>query len=1184
MSAPGAAAPTAADLPFGLLDDLPQGRLAIQASAGTGKTFTLAALATRFIAERDVAASELLVVTFTRAATTELRARVRDRLVQAAEYLLARRSSEPALGDDELLVHLAATDRELRLARLERAVTEFDAATITTIHGFATQVLGTLGTTAGTDPDATLVDDSAQLAAECCADVLAAASGVHPVELLPNFERLVRTTRNAINIADLELTPGPDQEGATEAELLLVELVQRSIAMMRERRRQAGTLSFDDILVELRRALASSGRLAAIETLRTRFRVALIDEFQDTDPVQWDIFRTLFGDARADTSLVLVGDPKQAIYSFRGANVHTYLDAVADGDETQRRSLGTNWRSDAAVLDATRLLLEGTTYGDDEIRFQAVQPAPVNEARRLRTAQGVPLPALSLRLALDPKLTRSTRKPQDIYVEQAEGAIYGDLVVRVRELLDSAHVPDDGPAGQRPVRPSDIAVLVRSAKEAEAIQRQLVDQGVPAVLARGDSVIESPAAEQWRWLLEGLRRPSDPGRARTFALSWFGGRDADWIHRASDEELGGVQEQLHDWAETLAERGPVELVRRIWSESGVTGRVLARPDGDRAMTDLDHVAELLQSSSAGQGPTSVAGLLAVLDAPEPIEVDADVDRDLASRRVESEAEAVQIMTIWVSKGLEFSIVCCPTLWRRRDGETIYQDPDTGDRTYDVTRDGKWPDKATSVARRQLATSEAAGEALRLLYVALTRAKHQTIVWWSRCPGSATSPLARVLFARTEGVIDPEKYLAQKVELPDDADALDVVAPLAAGSDGTIVVAVHGRPPAPTARWVDPATGTEHPQLELARWDRTPDRSPHRWSFTAITNRARIDHVDPYDASGADAGAADEQGPDAGDVADLPTLPAADPPVGPGATPAPDLQSGLAMLPAGAAFGTLVHSVLEEVDFTDQDLDSSLRTQIEEQLAWRALDLRPVGVDGATTEDGADRLVAGLRAAIETPLGPLLGGVALRDISRADRLNEMSFELRLGRDGAGGRRANDRQIGRLVQRHLTPSDLFHSEPLYDWAGQLASGLFSAELAGHLTGSIDVVLRVHDQAGTPRFFVVDYKTNRLSEPGRPPGADDYRHDHLVDAMAHHHYPLQALLYAVALHRYLRWRLPGYDPAIHLGGAAYLFLRGMTGASVPTTDGQPHGVFTWQIPPALVVELSDLLDGTRITGLGS
>jgi exodeoxyribonuclease V beta subunit len=187
---------------------------------------------------------------------------------------------------------------------------------------------------------------------------------------------------------------------------------------------------------------------------------------------------------------------------------------------------------------------------------------------------------------------------------------------------------------------------------------------------------------------------------------------------------------------------------------------------------------------------------------------------------------------------------------------------------------------------------------------------------------------------------------------------------------------------------------------------------------------------------------------------------------------------------------------------------------------------------------------------------------------SDRLNELSFELLLGE---GGRSTSVNQVGRLVLDHLDSTD-----PLHPWAVDLAEGVFSVELAGHLTGSIDAVLRI--AGAEPRFMVIDYKTNRLSRRGEAARADDYSRGALASAMAEHHYPLQALMYSVALHRYLRWRLADYDPVRHLAGAAYLFVRGMSGIDVPVHDGHPYGVFTWAVPPGLVSELSNLLDGQQ------
>lgn len=1188
--------------PFELTGPLPTGVLAIEASAGTGKTYTLAGLATRFVAEGRVSAPELLVVTFTRAATAELRSRVRRQLVDAADHL---RSDGPP-PEEPLLRHLVDVtelERAERLARVQRAVTEFDAATVTTIHGFATQVLGTLGVTAGTDPDAGLVDDDARLVDEVCADLLAAAAVAgHPAEHLPRHPDLVHASAICLATPDLQVVPAPGEPGCAPEHLLLAELVRDSVDAVRRRRRQAGTLSFDDVLLELQQALQGPGGDAVIDSLRNRFRVALIDEFQDTDPVQWDIFSTLFGDGAPDTTLVLVGDPKQAIYSFRGANVWTYTDAVRPRPGLERRALTTNWRSDGAMVHALNTLFAGATFGDAGIAYTAVHASPDHDPLRLTDRHGTVLPSLSIRLALGADLERIERyRARPVRTEAARRAIYADLAGQVRRLLDSAVLPARAGAAARPLRPSDVAVLIRTATEAADVQAALQAEGVPAVLARAGSVLDSEAATQWRWLLDALLHPSDPARARLFALSWFGGLDPARIASLDDDALAGLQEQLHSLAEVLAGQGVQAFVQRVWAVTGVSSRVLTRPTGERDLTDLEHVAELLVAAHP-DGPTSAAGLLAALDEPSH-PGDAGTDTDLLTRRVESEQQAVQVMTIWVAKGLEFPVVCCPTLWASRSGATIFRDPDTGARTFDVTGGGPWPDTRAGETRRRLARAEATGEDLRLAYVALTRARHHTIVWWTRTRDSAASAAARLLFARTDGGLDEAAFGAGTVTLPADEDALDALEPLVRDGDGTIEVALHGRPARSPAPWVDPAASPPAGALAVAHLGRTPDRSAHRWSFTAITGRAPLTHldpdgpwadlgsVDPGDVDHPVAGGADERSPDPATDPELDDT-AASRPVGvaPGAGPGADPGAGsgsgaaqltlddartapLALLPAGAELGTLVHAVLERADFAAAELDTDLGALVDGELSWRVLDLRPDGVAGATAADGRVLLTTGLRAALETPLGARLGDVSLRRITRRDRIDEMPFELRLAGSGAA---VTEREIGRLVLDHLPDTD-----PLRDWAGALAEGLFDAYLAGHLTGSIDAVLRLSDGDGGARFVVVDYKTNRLQARGRLPAPGDYGRPALARAMAEHHYPLQALLYCVALHRYLRWRLPGYRPEVHLGGVAYLFVRGMVGGHTPVRDGHPDGVFDWDLPPSLVVALSALLDGSSPGG---
>ncbi len=1140
---------------FSFADPPPQGRLAIEASAGTGKTFTLAGLVTLLIAERGVPISEILVVTFTRAATNELRSRVRRRMVDTMQELQLGES------DDPITARLLHNPNPHHLPNLRQAISDFDSATITTIHGFATQVLGTLGVMSGTDPDARLVDNTSDLVSQVCADLLAgqAADGVDPT-WLPPLNALTLAVEKILEIPGIAVVPDPSDESLHPQARTITSLALEAAGMVHSRREASSTMSFDDVLVRLRDSITGPGADSVVAALRGRFSVALIDEFQDTDQVQWQIFRTLFGTPESKTTLVLVGDPKQAIYSFRGADINTYLEAVhSSGDSAvQHLALSTNWRSDGAMLSALEALLNGTTFGNPTIAFQPVEASSDHEDLRMRNSDGGPIPALSIRLAIGPDIERTKT---GIKTDAAREAIFSDLACHIGGLLTDAMIPDQSDlSASRRVTPSDIAVLVRRRADGERIQQRLRDHGIPALLARGASVLESEAARQWRLLLHAMARPSDPARARSYAISWFGGRDIEWIRDAPDEQIAELQDSLRDWFDILSESGLAVAFGRIKEATGVTARVLGHPSGDREITDLDHVAELLHNAF-NAGALSPAALLASLDVEPESDADSEVDGDITSRRVESEADAVQILTVWVSKGLEFPIVCVPTLWTNPPGMKAveYHDPATDQRTFDIVSalpgssqhpPKAWPDRKTAQLRRDLAAAESTAESLRLMYVALTRARHHTAVWWSKPTKNSKVGLSRALFG-------PEIALTDPVTLPSDDDLVARLQPLIDRGAGNIEVVVHGVDPAqavdPT-RWQETADGGSPPALALAELRRVPDRHTNRWSFSAIVNQVDY-HPDPHDTSMSDRGASDER--EDGLVAR-----------GSGVSSA-GIVSPLATLPAGASFGTLVHHVLEDIDFTSHRLGDDLRESVINHTRFRSVDLRPVIPDGATTSDGIHLLVDGLATAIRSPLGPLFDGARLQDVARADRLDEMSFELLLGdRD----RHPSDREIGAIIVDHLPPDD-----PLRPWAAGLADGAFGVELGGHLTGSIDALIRVVSADGASRFVVVDYKSNRLHDPSGPPKLGDYSQSTMASAMAHHHYGLQALLYSVAVHRYLRWRLPEYDPTINLGGAAYLFVRGMAGPEVAHHDSIPEGVFTWRIPPALVVDLSDLLAGS-------
>jgi exodeoxyribonuclease V beta subunit len=353
----------------------------------------------------------------------------------------------------------------------------------------------------------------------------------------------------------------------------------------------------------------------------------------------------------------------------------------------------------------------------------------------------------------------------------------------------------------------------------------------------------------------------------------------------------------------------------------------------------------------------------------------------------------------------------------------------------------------------------------------------------------------------------------------------------------------------------------HPPLSVRTFDREVDTDWRRTSYSALA-AAGAPHA-------ATAGAPDRvlsEPPD--DTPDVDDADAAtwDDGLAPRAEADPALAavaSPMADLPVGAEFGSLVHEVLEHADPAAADLRAELLAHIEERRAWWAVEVE------------AEALADALVAVCDSPLGPLAGGLTLRDIHVPDRLRELDFEVPL----AGGDRAG-RDGVQVVLGDLAPllrTHLPEGDPLLAFAETLEhdADLARQRLLGYLTGSIDVVVRV-PVAGRTRFLTIDYKTNWLGDRAAPATAWDYRPEVLDEAMGHSDYPLQALLYTVVLHRYLRWRLPGYDPAEHLGGVLYLYLRGMCGPETPLVDGRPCGVFSWQPPVALVTALSDLLDG--------
>ena len=1093
--------------PFDVCGPLPEGTVVLEASAGTGKTTTIASLAARYVAEGVVRLPELLLVTFSRMATSELRERVRDRLVEVEHAL---RSGDLPAGDPVIAL-LASADRAVRAARLTVALAEFDAATITTTHGFCQQMLTSLGTLGDVEPDARLVPDIADLEAEVVDDLYlrkykdTAAPALSVTEARQIAHEAISDSAATLEPSDaLPGSPAKDSYGlavAARAELL-------------RRKRAAHLLDYDDLLVLLRDALTAAP--AAAERVRSQYRVVMVDEFQDTDPVQWDILRTAFHTHR---TLVLIGDPKQAIYRFRGADVATYLRARA---LATTQTLHRNWRADPAVLEGLAPILTGTALGDARITVRPIEPA--RTGRRLRGA-----PAVRVRQVTRPAL----KAPDDAKnppVARVRDFVHADVAAQVVRTLRDEQIADGD--GWRPVQPGDIAVLTRVNAHAVAVQRELAAAGVPAVISMLSSVFETPSARDWLILLSALARPGVPGFVAAAALTPFVGWTATQLADATDEERDVLTARLRSWSRVLDDHGVASLLEAT-AAAGLRERLVRLPDGERRLTDVRHVGEALHVAATQDGLGAAALLEWLRGRIDEAGSDYTEER---SRRLETDAAAVQVITIHASKGLQFPVVLVPYLWDQWVPDapaTIGYDRE--DLRY-LHVGGKGSPGYDEAAKAGAAAD--AGEGLRLAYVALTRATSQVVAWWAPSRNAVRAPLTRLLLGGRDADGNPEPL----VKTTTDARTTAALRALAGDAFELEVVTAAAEP----ALWSPPPS--QAADLHAAELGRRPDVAWRRTSYSALTAAAH--DTRRVGSEPESPGVEDEP-----DLAVAPTDAAypADREAALRAVPSP-----MADLPAGTLFGTLTHRVLELVDTAAPDLGAELARQC--------------GDVGASPE-----VAAALLPALRTPLGPLAGDLTLAEINPGDRLAELDFELPLAGGDLRGRATSRtiREVAVLLRAHLPPDDPFAS-----YADRFDESLAAAPLRGYLTGSIDAVLRVPAPgvSGGHRYLVVDYKTNRLGAFDEPLSLWHYRPEATLAAMMDAHYPLQLLLYSAALHRYLRWRLPSYDPSVHLGGGLYLFLRGMAGPATPTHDGVPFGVVSWRPPAALVVALSDLLAGGR------
>ena len=1205
--------------PFDLLTAPLVGSNLIEASAGTGKTYNIEGLFIRLILEMRLAVDQILVLTFTNAATEELKIRIRNKLVQAREAFTTGCQTDPLI--DSLVK--TYTDHKAARERLHDALIDFDQAAIYTIHGFCQRIIHEHAFETHSLFDTELVSNQSHLLQEVVDDfwretfyaaepewigfalkevknpeyfvrlldkvkipgikIIPQPSG--PVlEALEPFRRALENLRAswpssretviqammdpALNASIYGSVKSGDQHPGTSARArkvialaeamdhltqphsngfplfdkfenftaakltkatkknqrtpehdffklcdtvyrrgaqltaefeqslmnVKIRLFDFAASELKKRKTEKNIQYFDDLLLTVLNVLKGENAAQLAAGIRQRYRAALVDEFQDTDSVQYDILTRFF--AHAEGLLFMIGDPKQSIYSFRGADIFAYTKAARSTDA--RFTLLRNWRSAPKMISAVNTLFSGVDrpFIFEEIPFEAGK-----SGRKDLESTKSEDPPLTL-WYLDSQVVTGTDKPLN---KPAAIQLIADAVGSEIDRLLSQSIG---------IEPGTIAVLVRTNSQAQLIKDILTARNVPSVLYTAANIFDSREAMEIELILSGIAHPADSSRIKAaLATDILGAGAGDLIStdagaRWWESSLTRFREYLEIWQQ----HNFIQMFRLFLIREKVKNRLLKFPDGERRLTNVLHLIELLHRQSA-ESNSGIAALLKWLAEQRDPKTPRLEENQL---RLESDENAVKIVTIHKSKGLEYPVVFCPFSWQ---GSQITDREFT---FHDAARDFQLSFDLGSDSRNHhldQARNELLSENLRLLYVALTRARQRCYLAWGRINLAETSALAYLLHGgayQTGEFSDENQTSALKTLFKDKTSTalLEDLHQLAARSQNSIEVV-----PLPVS------TGSTR---EIARGHETDEPLFCR-RFTEKINRTW--KISSY-SSLISTGASNVDHPDRDEAFDRPASDRL--------LPADELAlesdpGGLSVFtfPRGARAGSFFHDIFENYDFAEENEDP-----LESLVAGK---LQQYGFEAKWHKT----ICTAISTVLAIPLLADLPGFTLSSLKTADRRNEMEFYFPL----------NPVTPGTLKKAF----EAIASPHIFDQFPARLENLSFAPSVGFMKGYIDLVFQ-HRR----RFYLLDWKSNYLGPTSR-----HYDQSSLHKAMNTHYYVLQYHIYTLALHQYLRYQQPGYSYEKDFGGIFYIFLRG-----VNKRKARDNGVFYDRPDPDLIHSLGKTL----------